>query len=128
MCFDQVNLTNQVEYFNFWLGKPLQERDSGAAVHKRKAWTRPKSDYGNRRRAGASGDDGGKGRETGLETVTEVDVEGLDSGSNKMGNRDEADGNHQGDKGLSDLQDDQDGKNGSKDDGTNGNQEKLKKK
>ena len=44
----QVRLTHTPEYFDFWQGKPLRERDFGVKVHKRKAWKRPKSDYGNR--------------------------------------------------------------------------------
>ena len=72
-----MSLTRQPEYFDFWLGKPLQERDFGIKTHKRKAWKRPHSDYGNRlggRRNGSGEDgEGGKGKKGGLETLIELD-------------------------------------------------------
>ena len=42
----QVTLTRIPEYVNFWQGKPLSEREQTVPSHTRKAWKRPKSDYG----------------------------------------------------------------------------------
>ena len=74
----QVRLTHVPEYFDFWQGKPLRERDFGVKVQKRKAWQRPKSDYGNRlatRNKNKENDDstsgGGWGSGRGLETLVE---------------------------------------------------------
>ena len=67
----QVQVTSVPEYFNFWEGKPLLERDFSVRVQKRKPWRRPKSDYGNR-----LGDDNRAGGRRGggvLETVVERD-------------------------------------------------------
>lgn len=64
------------EYFNFWEGKPLLQRDFGVKVHKRKAWQRPKSDYGTRyslRKGGAKKGGGGEEGGWGLETLAEKD-------------------------------------------------------
>ena len=79
------------EYFNFWEGKPLLQRDYGVKVHKRKAWRRPKSDYGSglisRRKRDGDDDDGLGG---GLETLHERDdgsTLGSDTGT-RRGSRD----------------------------------------
>ena len=74
-------MTRIPEYFNFWEGKPLLERDYGVQVHQRKAWHRPKSCYGSRFYSQRYGDrkGGRKGEGQGLETV--VEREGSLSGS-----------------------------------------------
>ena len=61
LCTLQVSLTRIPEYFNFWDGKPLSQREYGAPTHKRKVWQRPKSDYGLRSagRKKKGGQDGG---------------------------------------------------------------------
>lgn len=85
-------MTDQPEFFNFWLGKPLLERDSGVVVHKRKKWKRPQSDYG-RRRTSRNGDGGGDDdddearRRRGLETLVETDTDGLDTSNRRGGGR-----------------------------------------
>lgn len=92
-------LTHTPEYFDFWQGKPLRERDFGVKVHKRKAWQRPKSDYGtrfwNRNRnkenqngsgSGVGGDGSGTGI-GGLETLLEKDGDSSLS-STRRGSRD----------------------------------------
>jgi hypothetical protein len=65
------------EYFNFWDGKPLLQRDYGVKVQTRKKWQRPKSDYGTRfftrRKKDGDDDDSNKGRGSGLETLLERD-------------------------------------------------------
>lgn len=71
-----MHLTRVPEYFNFWDGKPLLQRDFGVKVHKRKQWRRPKSDYGTRfftrKKKDGDDDDSNKGR-GGLETLLERD-------------------------------------------------------
>ena len=65
-------MTRTPEYFNFWEGKPLLERDYGVEVHRRKAWSRPKSDYGSRFYVRRVNKHRGKGGEAGgLETLVE---------------------------------------------------------
>ena len=65
-------MTHTPEYFNFWEGKPLLERDYGVEVHRRKPWSRPKSDYGSRFYARRVNKYRGKGGEAGgLETLVE---------------------------------------------------------
>lgn len=91
-CQLQVRLTHTPEYFDFWQGKPLRERDFGVKMHKRKSWQRPKSDYGthslNRNRNKENGD--GKGDDSdgvgGLETLLERD--GDSSLNSRRGSRD----------------------------------------
>ncbi len=92
----QVQLTHTPEYFDFWAGKPLRERDFGVKPNKRKVWQRPKSDYGNRflnRTSSKENDDndgcgrGGDGEgDGGLETLLERD--GESSLSSRRGSRD----------------------------------------
>ena len=71
-----MRLTRVPEYFNFWDGKPLLQRDFGVKVQKRKQWQRPKSDYGTRfftrKKKNGDDDDSNKGR-GGLETLLERD-------------------------------------------------------
>ena len=71
----QVVVTHVPEYFNFWAGKPLLERDFSVGVQKRKLWRRPKSDYGSRRLDSARKKRGWGEKEGGgvLETVVERD-------------------------------------------------------
>ena len=74
-------LTHTPEYFNFWEGKPLLERDYGVEVHRRKAWSRPKSDYGSRfyaRRVNKYR--GNRGEPGGLETLVEHEGSTVGSG------------------------------------------------
>ena len=69
-------MTHTPEYFNFWAGKPLLQRDFSVGVQKRKVWRRPKSDYGSRRleSGGCAGRMRGWGEKEGvLETVVERD-------------------------------------------------------
>ena len=68
-------MTHVPEYFNFWAGKPLLERDFSVGVQKRKPWQRPKSDYGSRGLGNSSRMRGWGEREGGrvLETVVERD-------------------------------------------------------
>ena len=72
-----MHLTRVPEYFNFWDGKPLLQRDYGVKVQKRKQWRRPKSDYGTRfftrKKKDGDDDDSNKGRGGGLETLLERD-------------------------------------------------------
>lgn len=79
-------MTRIPEYFNFWEGKPLLERDYGVQVHQRKAWHRPKSDYGSRFYSKRHGDQkGGKKEGQGLETLVEQEdsVSGSGEGDGK---------------------------------------------
>ena len=48
MILLQVPLTRVPEYVNFWQGKPLLKREHSKPIQPRKAWHRPKSDYGSR--------------------------------------------------------------------------------
>ena len=41
-------LTRVPEYVNFWQGKPLSQREHLIPSQPRRAWQRPKSDYGSR--------------------------------------------------------------------------------
>jgi hypothetical protein len=43
-----VALTRVPEYVNFWQGKLLSQREFAIPSHTRRAWQRPKSDYGSR--------------------------------------------------------------------------------
>lgn len=43
-----MSLSRVPEYVNFWQGKPLSERERVVPSHTRRAWKRPKSDYGSR--------------------------------------------------------------------------------
>ena len=90
----QVRLTHTPEYFDFWQGKPLRERDFGIKVHKRKPWKRPKSDYGSRfftrKNNDNDGQDGKNGGDDdgygGLETLLEGD--GDSALNSRRGSRD----------------------------------------
>ena len=86
-----MQLTRIPEYFNFWEGKPLLQRDFGVKVHKRKQWQRPKSDYGTRTKKdnNTKGQGSGLGN-SGLETLVERDDSstlGSDAGT-RRGSRD----------------------------------------
>ena len=89
----QVRLTSTPEYFDFWQGKPLRERDFGVKMHKRKSWQRPKSDYGTRslnrnskNKENGNGEGGEGDGVGGLETLLERD--GDSSLSSRRGSRD----------------------------------------
>ena len=73
------------EYVNFWQGKPLSIREHAVPVHKRRAWQRPKSDYGSRT---CSRDKSGQALATVMESVDgsiESTNSQLLSNTNKVG-------------------------------------------
>ena len=88
-----MHLTDTPEFFNFWLGKPLQERDFGVKVHKRKPWKRPQSDYGNRLSGRKKSDSNGGGAndaggdDSGLDALLEDDGSGRGHGRELSGER-----------------------------------------